>query len=913
MEKADPLLRTKLHQPFTRSGIVCRPRLQDQILQGLRGPLTLIAAPAGFGKTTLVASYVARCGIPREPLVRTAWLSLDKDDNQAGRFLTYLIAAFQSANPQFGREAAQLAAGKQQALPEAVLTSLINDLEASGEEIVLVLDDYQFITNPAVHSELSFLLDHCPQTLHLLIATRSDPPLPLARLRARGQLVELRTDELRFTPAEASQFLNDIMGLHIDAGAVVALEERTEGWVAGLQMAALSMRDRKDVPGFIAGFSGTNRYILDYLLEEVLAHQPPETQQFLLYTSILDRLSAPLCDAVLDLPVSALPVLAEPAFSRSPSARQLEYLERENLFVVALDDAGQWFRYHHLFADLLKARLQETQPDLSPRLHVQASTWLEQNGFIAEAAWHLFAAQEIDRAADLIEHYGPARWAANDLSVMQMADDLPRKVLIDQPKIGIHLAWLLIDQGNIEKALPLLNDLTQKFAGAVLNAEQAWIQTVVQLALAFLLPSTNPPDMDALPDPQQLEAIPAREEILHESADLLYAMALLRRGEIERAAEFSQNTLRNEKASRGKINDLEDAIPPLAPFLASVYMFQGRLHAAASLCREFLDPIQGKGLRIPAAGNLEIILGSVLYEWNHLEAAEKCIRDGLQTNEPWRNIVTDGFGLFALVNILQAKGDFSGAMQVVDKLETRLQGPLRPVEYEELFRTLRVRVLLANGDLQAAADWAEQVRFSEDFRCSPEYYRLTLARILLALGRYADVAELLTGASLIDLPGNQIARQIETNLLLAAALAGQKHLPGAMQRFDSCLALAEPEDFLRIFVDFGEPVRELLAAYLRLDGRDHQRYAQKVLDAFSPIRRTESSVPQTTGLIEPLSRRELEVLQLMAAGKTNQEIAGQLVLALGTVKAHAANIYRKLDVAHRTEAIVRARQLCILP
>ncbi len=294
MQKADPLIRTKLRLPFTRPGLVSRPRLQEQIAQGLCGPFTLITAPAGFGKTTLLAACVAGCGMP------VAWLSLDKNDNQTGRFLSYLLAALQTADPAIGSETAQLLVTSQQAPPEMILTSLINDLDSSGREIVLVLDDYQFISSQAVHEQMTFLLEHCPNSLHLVIATRSDPPLPLARLRVRGQTIELRAADLRFTRPEAGQFLNDIMGLRLDEGSVAVLAERTEGWIAGLQMAALSMRDRENVPGFIEGFSGTNRYILDYLLEEVLAGQPPEIQRFLLFTSILERLSAPLCDAITE-------------------------------------------------------------------------------------------------------------------------------------------------------------------------------------------------------------------------------------------------------------------------------------------------------------------------------------------------------------------------------------------------------------------------------------------------------------------------------------------------------------------------------------------------------------------------------------------------------------------------------------
>ncbi len=358
----ETLLRTKLHPPFTRLGLVSRPRLIKQITQGLGGPLTLIAAPAGFGKTTLLASSVLDSDI------LVAWLSLDAGDNQLERFLSYLVAALREVDHTVGNEAAQLLAAVSQAPLDAILTSLINDLDAADEEIVLVLDDYQFIVNQAVHDGVAFLLEHCPKGFHLVIATRSDPPLPVARLRARGQAVELRADHLRFTRPEAAHFLNDVMDLRLDAESVAALEERTEGWIAGLQMAAISMRDRKHIHEFIEGFSGTNRFILDYLMEEVLDSLPPQIQDFLLYTSILNRLTAPLCDSILTIyEVPELEYERRPdsaSLSSGQSASILDYLERANLFLMPLDDERIWYRYHHLFADLLRARLHQAQPAL---------------------------------------------------------------------------------------------------------------------------------------------------------------------------------------------------------------------------------------------------------------------------------------------------------------------------------------------------------------------------------------------------------------------------------------------------------------------------------------------------------------------------------------------------------------------
>jgi LuxR family transcriptional regulator, maltose regulon positive regulatory protein len=890
MQKPDPLIRTKLRPPFVRPSLVPRPRLQAHIAEGIGYPLTLVIAPAGFGKTTLVTAGIADCRMP------VAWLSLDRDDNQAGRFLTYLIAAVQSADHRIGAEAAQLMAGMQPAPPDAVLTSLVNDLAVAAGELLLVLDDYQFISSLAVHAGVTFLLEHCPNTFHLLIATRSDPPLPLARLRARGQMVELRTADLRFTPTEAVQFLDGVMGLHLDAASVALLEERTEGWVAGLQMAALSMRDRTDVRGFIEGFSGTNRHILDYLLEEILAGQSPEMQRFLLYTSVLDRLSAPLCDVLLSVGESIGP--AEDRAPR-PSTPVLEYLERENLFVVALDDERTWYRYHHLFADLLRARLHQTYPDLAPRLHVRASAWLEQNKSIPEAIQHLFAAQEIGQAADLIERCGPVGWEESDPSVMQLADSLPPEILTARPKLGLYQAWRLISQGYIEKALPILRDLAQRFAIQPAGPGQRWMQTMVALALAFL--SQAKP----LPDYQALAEIPAEERILRDAAEILYGMALGRRGEIDRAVEVSALSIRRKKPPHGTL-----VIPSLVTFLARLYLLQGRLHAAADLCREYLDPLKGRDIRfINDAGMMMGILGEALYDWNRLDEAEQCIRDGLQGNQPWQNILTDAWGLLALTRILVAKEDYPGALQSVEQFETRLQAQTRPFEFTDELLTLRIRVQLASGDLFTPAQWADQVLQNEALPRLGIYYRLTLARIRLAQGRCAEVEKMLATADPLLGSGNRTAIQIEINLLLAAALAGQQRLPEALGLVAACLDLAAPEGYVRIFLDVGEPARELLVAYLKAPAAVNQEYAQKILAAFAPSQPPPAPSVQPSGLVERLTPRELDVLRCLAQGCSNRQIAETLFLSEGTVKFYLHAVMEKLDVHSRTQAVLIARQL----
>ena len=576
---------------------------------------------------------------------------------------------------------------------------------------------------------------------------------------------------------------------------------------------------------------------------------------------------------------------------------------------MPLDDERIWYRYHHLFADLLRARLQQTQPDLLPALHVKASTWFEENGLINEAIQHLLAAKEIGKAADLVEHYGPRRLAESDPTVLLMADNLPQEMILARPKIGLYQVWLLITQARIAKARLLINNLSRQIAEADPQSGQQWMQTFIATAVAFLSPPTEAPGLVPLPDYRLLDEIPAEELLLRNAADFLYGMALARRGQLERAVEVSLVCIQREKALRGS-----PSIPTLVPFLSRIYLIQGRLHATADLCREYLEPFEERDIRfIYTTGSIKVDLGETLSEWNYLEAAEEYIREGLQDNEPWRNIMTDGFGLAALVRVLLAKRNYSGAMWAVEKLEARLHEHAQPREFDEDLRTLKIRVQLASGDLQNPFQWADEVQLSEEFRQHKELYWLTLGQIRLAQGRFAEVKELLAGKILPIASGSQVSRQLESNLLLAGAAAGQGQTAKALQIMEACLALAEPEGYLRVFLDAGEAVRELLAAYLRSTDPPYKTYAQKILNVLSLPKLAKSPCPAPVGLVEELSGRELEVLQLIALGRTNQEIARQLIISPGTVKAHTASIYRKLDVANRTEAAARARQLGILP
>lgn len=904
MQKNDSLILTKLRLPFTRSELVARPGLQEKIARGLSGPFTLITAPAGFGKTTLLASYISSLRMP------VAWISLDKDDNLEGRFLTYLVAALQQTDQSIGGKAIQMVASPQPAKADVVLTSLINDIDNIDMDIMLVLDDYHSISSQVIHGAVSFLLDHSPHTFHLVIVTRSDPPLPLARLRARGQMTELRSADLRFTETEVAEFMNDIMGFHLDKKSIAVLENRTEGWITGLQLAALSLRYCEDTPDFIEGFSGTNRFILDYLLEEVLTSQSPEIQRFLLYTSVLDRLSAPLCDFLLE--IDEMPI---PGENRSPhsgsqfhiqSAPVLASLERANLFLTPLDNERTWYRYHHLFTDLLRSRLQQIHPDLIHPLHIRACTWLEQEGLITEAIHHLFAAHELERAAALIEDYGPAHWSENDPSIMQMANTLPLETILERPKLSLHQTWLLITQGRIEEATRLLKNLKQKLSVAELKPEQSWMQTVVASAMAFL---SRPEKISGLlPDYRLVEEIPAEESILRNITDFLYVMTLGRQGELESAVDVATKCVEKGKNLTGMM-----ASHSLVPFLTRGYLMQGRLHEAAALCCANLEPMGSEPQLNDIAGSVKIDLGEVLYEWNRLEEAEQYIRDGLQDNEPWQNIMSDGFGLTALIRVLQAKGDYAGALRVADKFETRLAAHSWPREFDEDFHTLKVRIQLASGDLETSFDWAEKLDHGKEFNLHKERYQITLAHIRLAQGRYAETEELLAGETPPAGSGSQITRELEFNLLLAVAIFRQGRLLEAINLMKSCLEMAEPEGYIRIFLDIGDPVGELLAAYLQSVALENESFAHKVLDSFSSIHHESPPVSTSFGLIEPLTGREFEVLQLLALGNTNIQIAGNLIIAPGTVKAHTSSIYRKLEVTNRTEAVARSKQLGILP
>ncbi len=911
MNNTTLLIRTKLRLPYIRPELVPRPRLQEQIERGLRGPLTLITAPAGFGKTTVVASSVASCGKP------VAWLSLDKHDNQGTRFLSHLIAALQGVDDRIGREAAYLAGEMQAGSSEAALTSLVNDLDAAAGDLVLALDDYQFIDSPAVHDQVTFLLDHCPPSFHLLIASRSDPPLPLARLRARGQMVELRTADLRFDAAEASRFLNDVMGLELGADAVAVLAARTEGWAAGLQMAALSLRggDADRVERLIRDFAGTQRFVMDYLLEEVLAREPEGVQAFLLETSILTRITGSLADAVTGV---------------AGGREMLERLARENLFVVPLDDEGRWYRYHQLFADLLQARFRQSGPDRVAQRLLRAAAWCEKEGQLAEAIDYAFAARDFPRAADLVERYwGEATSAGAIDTVWSWLQALPGEIVAQRARLSVaccRVLWLTGQTGeleshlaNAERALLETSAAEATLPQADLPAEIATLRSLVarsqgafEEAAAYAARALRlmPPDLPPREDAQQRMLIVAALASAYDGA-----------GELDHALEAYAETIRLSGLCA-------NAVGIAATYrLAGILRFMGRLQAAKTACRNALDTLQTLGMeRQPAAGIVHVAMSEVLVEQNELAVAEVHLAEGLELGKWSGRLDATKNAAPTLSRIRLARHDLDGALAAVQEAEAAAGARSSPLGKAEML-ALKARLLVRQGRVSEAAQCVQEARHlaGQDRGLTMELVALAAARVQLGRCEPAEaVAELTHALDATEARGWRGAA-LELRILRSLAWAGQGDSEAAAADLAQAIAQAEPEGFIRVFLDEGPPLQMLLGQWAdHAEAGALRDYAGRLLLHFDAEAQSAkvahpTAPPETRAverleeiLFEPLSERELEVLQLIALGKTNKAIARELIVAPGTVKAHTANIYRKLDVANRTEAVARARRLGLL-
>jgi LuxR family maltose regulon positive regulatory protein len=883
------LVQTKLYVPPVRASLVARPRLVERLVAGLRSGrrLTLLSAPAGSGKTTLASTWLSRCGCP------AAWLSLDAADNDPTRFLHYLIAALQDVAPGVGETARLLLQSPQPPAQEPVLALLVNQLCTLPNPAILVLDDYHLISAAVIHQAVAYLLDHLPAQVHLAILTRTDPPLPLSRLRARGQLTEIRAADLCFTDDEASAFLNDLMALGLSGDDVAKLVARTEGWIAGLQLAALSMEGRDDVQSFISAFSGSHRYIVDYLVDEVLDRQPDAEREFLLCTSILERMNGPLCNAVL---------------GRTDGQATLVALEQANLFLVPLDDDRRWYRYHHLFAQVLRSCLQEMHPDRLPELHHRAAEWYEENGAIGEAFYHALAAGDRERAARVIERDGRPMIMRGEMTTVRNWFEVLGEETHGSPWLDITRAWLLVMTADTEGVDLLLQDVEARIAGdppadpaerqdmlgetATLRGLIAYFRGDVPLAIQL--------------SQQALENLPERNQVVRGIAAHALGEAYHHNADLAQTSQANAEAARLAKAS-GSVLVAVSATSALA----DVQIEQGRLRQGFGIYQEAMQlAVLPDGTPLPAASRVYSGLARLFYEWNDLVAAARAVDHSIGLARRGGMIERLASDQIVLVRISQAQGDLEGAWEAMREAEQLAREHSLPAAAASLTRAFPARLWLAEGESATAFQWAEESGLSIDdpvpFAREPEY--LTLLRVLVAQGEY-DAALTFVGRMLpIVEAAGRVGRAIELLTYQARAYHGEEALPQALESLERALSLGQPEGYVRVFLDHGPPMAELLR-YAGSQGM-MPGYVTKLLSEFGT--QAGEALAREQPLIEPLSARELEVLRQLATGKSNDEIASALVIATGTVKRHLNNIFGKLNVQNRTQCVARARELRLI-
>jgi LuxR family maltose regulon positive regulatory protein len=901
---------------------VPRPRLTQRLEEGTAGPLTLISAPAGFGKSTLLSEWIHASGRP------VAWVSLDEGDDEVSRFLLYVLSALQRLHPGLGEAALSTLRHVQaptREVLEPLLTGLINEVHALKLDVVLVLDDYHVLADATVQQAVQFLLDRLPPRMHLVIATRVDPPLALSRLRARGQLTELRAQDLRFTSEETAGFLNQVMDLSLSCADIEALEERTEGWAVGLQMAALSLQGRQDAAGFIAQFTGSHRFVLDYLTDEVLSRLPESTRDFLLHTSILERLCGPLADAVRgDAPADGQAVL--------------ERLDAANLFLIPLDDTRTWYRYHHLFATLLRHQLErKLGPDGVKALHERASDWYAAHGHPEDALEHALAAGAHDRAAELMSQHALPRLMRGDAgTVLRWVQALPSEWVRRLPWLRLAYTWALLATFQLPAAEEQVREMERELAREPDPELEAHVETLRAL---FLRVGGRTDEAIALYR-RALERLPGEDTISRTIVLLELGLTGLLAGDFTAAEEAFHQA---EVASQASGTPM--GVLLAQSHLAQIRIAQGRLHEAADLARRSLrvasEGAPPRETVSPGASMAYALLAEIEREWNHLEAASEHASRGAELGR--RGGIADGLlgSSFVRMRIHTAAGDFPGAFEALERAEEviRRTGQPRWLEIIEAFRArLHVRRFRVEGNadsLAAAVRWTRDSGLLESWTRRREvpavqdHYvdvaALTLARVLLAQGETDRALDLLAELRRQAEAARWGRSVIEASCIEALGHHARGDRAAALAAVRRALSLAEPEEFVRIFVGEGTAMAELVAQVTQVTqvtqaapGVVSADYAQRLLAAFRgaavapapfPAPLAPAARPATA---ESLSERELEVLRLIASGLTNAEAGRKLFIAPSTVKKHLENIYDKLDTRSRTQAIARAREIGLL-
>jgi LuxR family maltose regulon positive regulatory protein len=842
--------------------------------------LILISAPAGYGKTTLLSKWVRDCK------QHVAWVSLDKGDNDPDRFLLYVIGALHRIKAGIGEQALVTLQSPQPISYEPLLTSLINDITETAEPLVLILDDFHLITERRIHDALTFLLDNLPPLIHLIISGRADPPWPLGRLRARNEMTELRTNDLRFTSQEVATFLNEVMQLNLSPEDVTVLEAHTEGWIAGLQMAALSMRGREDVSAFISAFTGSHRFILDFLVEEVLEQQPPNVQQFLFKTSILERMTAPLCDAVT---------------GSSDSQTILAQLDQANLFLIPLDDDRRWYRYHHLFADLLHSHLMQAQLDQVPTLHHRASAWYERNESVDEAVRHAFAADDLERVVHLVEEHALTMVYQGQLATLaSWLARIPTEAMNSRPWLCIAQAWTMVYKGQLDAVEPLLQTAEETLAaeGQRIKGHIAAIRAYA----AFLRW-----DARAMEFAREALAYLSEDDLMVRGlAAMVLAIGYFGSGDLAAAEQAFDEAIVAGKAT----NDRYVAINALCE-LSDLQTTQGRLHKAAATCRDALQMADASrrqgGKRLPIAGYTLGRLSVVLSEWNDLPIAKNHAQECVELSKHWGQADAQILAHSFLAGASLANGDTDGALDAI-RTAKQMAEMVSP-RYRDFVAAREASVLLATGDVTAATRWMTESGLSvDDDPYRPIRNYIVLARVLIAQAQLEKAMRLLAQLLKMAEVSGAMGYVIELSILQALTLQAVGKADQALDPLERALSLAEPEGFVRIFINEGAPMGRLLRqAIAKGIG---VAYAGRLFTALGADAesRLQPGVTARAPMVDPLSEREIEVMRLLTTHLSSTDIAGELTISVNTARTHIKSIYGKLGVHSREEAVQKAEE-----
>ncbi|MFK7848267.1 MAG: LuxR C-terminal-related transcriptional regulator [Rhodothermales bacterium] len=896
------LLETKLYAPQWRTGMVSRPQLVERLQQGVRRKLTLVSAPAGFGKTTLLSEWLASADADERT---TAWISLDKSDNDPTLFWSYFITALQSLYTGVGEQALAMLYASQAPPITSILSTLINELSAIERDIAVTFDDYHIIENEEVHNGFVFLIDHLPVQIHLVIVSREDLPFPSARLRARGELTELRAGDLQFSVDEATGFLNQFMGLDLSQTDVEALGHRTEGWIAGLQLAALSMQGKTDVQAFLHAFGGDDRFISDFLVEEVLKHQPENVQHFLMQTAVLNRLSGSLCDAVTN---------------QTNSQKMLDRLDQGNLFVIQLDDKRNWYRYHHLFGDMLREILKRELADQVVILHERASIWYEQQGSPADAIRHAFESENMERVAHLVEVVADEMHAAGQTATLYVwLNKLPDNILLNRPVLSFWRGWAFLDKGEIDasrKCFEMAERRMDSMEEIIYVDKKQFQKLPGRLATAFSTSSQVFGDAAGTVKHAQraLELLPEDDFLWRGGTTVMLGFASWASGDLALAYQSIANGFTIVEKSGELLKHIAGTY-----LMADIRIAQGRLLDALRMYKRSFGLVdKHTGPVVQGTADLYLCASEILLKQGQYDAALEHFEKGKSLGEHATTIEFRDRWVSTEATFKEVLGQLDSALALLD--ESQRLYMLGPIPYAQPHAARKARIWIKQGRLSEVYSWIETQGLSvnDDLSYLREYEHLTLVRFYIA--RYGVDNEsldldhargLLNALQQAGEEGGRAGSLIEIHILQAIVHQFAGDMANARSAFNHALRLAEPESYVQVFVDEGKALYYLLKeAIAEGMGGDFTR------QLYAALSKHETAMDRVDRggdvLVVPLSNREIEVLRLIAAGMRNQEIADQLFISLATVKRHVSNIYGKLEVSHRTEAVALANDLNLL-